>query len=470
MGPARRRAADRRRWPLAGGTTLALVRKLPGVPGRRSRSGWPGSATSTPAGCSPTPAGGRGGRCSLAGAARVQAGARRRRRWPPCRRCVGGGIPRLVDDLAYGAGVWKGVLAEREPGPLRPRFTSWPRSAPAERRDRRSPTPASRSSRYRRGVTLRLTVDTEAWRRPRRAHVARSLPGLVPVVKGNGYGFGRGDAGARSPPSSPTRSPSARCTSSTTSRPGHAGRADADAATPPDRPAADPHRRLARPRRTPSPGGPAGCSSSWRRRCAASARRPTSSAPVTAAARPAGLDVVGFSVHPPVAGTRRRAPRRHRRAGSTLLDPDDEVWVSHLSPDGLPRPARRLARAPLPDPRSAPRCGTATRRALHLGADVARRAARRAPASTPATARASVPTRRHARHGRRRHRPRRAAARPTVAARSTSPGAGWRCSSRRTCTRRWSFVPAGEPAPRPGDRVDVQRPLISTLVDEVRWR
>ena len=31
-------------------------------------------------------------------------------------------------------------------------------------------------------------------------------------------------------------------------------------------------------------------------------------------------------------------------------------------------------------------------------------------------------------------------------------------------------VPAGEPAPEPGDVVDVQRPLIATLVDEVRWR
>jgi hypothetical protein len=32
------------------------------------------------------------------------------------------------------------------------------------------------------------------------------------------------------------------------------------------------------------------------------------------------------------------------------------------------------------------------------------------------------------------------------------------------------FVPASERAPRPGDTVDVQRPLISTAVDEVRWR
>jgi hypothetical protein len=37
-----------------------------------------------------------------------------------------GGVPRLVDDLAYGAGVWKGVVAERDPAPLVPEFKSWP--------------------------------------------------------------------------------------------------------------------------------------------------------------------------------------------------------------------------------------------------------------------------------------------------------------------------------------------------------
>ena len=39
-------------------------------------------------------------------------------------------------------------------------------------------------------VTLRLTIDTAAWRQ----HVgslAASIDGLVPVIKGNGYGFGR---------------------------------------------------------------------------------------------------------------------------------------------------------------------------------------------------------------------------------------------------------------------------------------
>jgi alanine racemase len=33
-----------------------------------------------------------------------------------------------------------------------------------------------------------------------------------------------------------------------------------------------------------------------------------------------------------------------------------------------------------------------------------------------------------------------------------------------------AVVPDGDPTPRPGDIVDVQRPLISTFVDEVRWR
>jgi hypothetical protein len=109
---------------VAGGTTLALVRKLPGVPAVES--------------------------LRLAGlghlyAGRLLADAGRRAWWPllvagavvskKVRRVavaaavpalLSGGIPRLVDDLAYGAGLWKGVLAERETGPLRPRFTSWP--------------------------------------------------------------------------------------------------------------------------------------------------------------------------------------------------------------------------------------------------------------------------------------------------------------------------------------------------------
>ena len=46
-------------------------------------------------------------------------------------RLVRDDIARRVDDLAYGVGVWKGVVAERELGPITPRFTSWPGRTPA---------------------------------------------------------------------------------------------------------------------------------------------------------------------------------------------------------------------------------------------------------------------------------------------------------------------------------------------------
>ena len=32
------------------------------------------------------------------------------------------------------------------------------------------------------------------------------------------------------------------------------------------------------------------------------------------------------------------------------------------------------------------------------------------------------------------------------------------------------FVPEGDPAPATGDPVDLQRPLIATIVDEIEWR
>jgi hypothetical protein len=53
---------------------------------------------------------------------------------------------------------------------------------------RRRPRPAEDDD-YRDPSMLRLTVDEHAWR----SHVGtwRDVPGLVPVVKGNGYGFGR---------------------------------------------------------------------------------------------------------------------------------------------------------------------------------------------------------------------------------------------------------------------------------------
>ena len=90
--------------------------------------------------------------------------------------------------------------------------------------------------------------------------------------------------------------------------------------------------------------------------------------PVTRAARAAGLEVVGFSVHPPVAGT----DDEHVddiAAWLDVLQPDDEVWVSHLSTDGYGN-----LRDSWPGRRFRIRLGSALwhgdKRTLHLGADV----------------------------------------------------------------------------------------------------
>ncbi len=109
---------------LAAGTAAALVRKLPAVPATESI------------------------RLTVTGhlhAGRLLADAARRTWWPllaagslvskRVRRVAilcalpalsSGGIPRLVDDLAYGAGVWKGALAARDPAPLVPAFPAFP--------------------------------------------------------------------------------------------------------------------------------------------------------------------------------------------------------------------------------------------------------------------------------------------------------------------------------------------------------
>lgn len=109
---------------LAAGTAAALVRKLPMLPASESI------------------------RLTMSGhlhAGRLLADAARRAWWPilvagslvsrRMRRVAAlsalpalsaGGIPRLIDDLVYGVGVWKGALAERDPAPLVPAFPAFP--------------------------------------------------------------------------------------------------------------------------------------------------------------------------------------------------------------------------------------------------------------------------------------------------------------------------------------------------------
>lgn len=109
---------------MAGGTALALVPKLRGVPASESLR---------LAGTGHLAAGG-----SLAAAVRRTwlplvglgaLGSRRARRVAAAAivpAMMHGGPARLLDDFSYGVGVWKGVLARRQLAPLLPALSAWP--------------------------------------------------------------------------------------------------------------------------------------------------------------------------------------------------------------------------------------------------------------------------------------------------------------------------------------------------------
>jgi len=180
-------------------------------------------------------------------------------------------------------------------------------------------------------------------------------------------------------------------------------------------------------------------------------------------ARRAGLDVVGVSIHPPLAGT----ADDHRREIVELvdgLDPDVTVWVSHLDP---------VTYATLPDTHSYRlRLGTGLwhgdKSFLHLDADVIDVRAvnsgepvgyRQTPVTDDGhlvmigagTANGVTPLAdgRSPFHFRRRrldlHEP------PHM---HTS----------------MAFVPHADPVPSIGERIDLQRPLTMTVIDEYVWQ
>jgi alanine racemase len=312
-------------------------------------------------------------------------------------------------------------------------------------------------------VTLRLTVDAADWR----AHVdavARSYPGLVPVVKGNGYGFGRPTLAAIAAELSDT------IAVGTIYELDHVPAGlTAVVLTPATRPPTS-----AAPVLTVGSVGHVHALDGWPGRVlvklASSVRRFGATADtlvaVMTAARAADLDIVGFSVHPPVAGTddEHLDDINH---WVDALDPADEVWVSHLSAGAV----HDLGDA-WPQRRFRVRVGTALwhgdKAALHLGADVLDvhpvRAGQHAGYRQSAVPGDGVLVMIGAgtSHG----------VHPLDDGRSPFHFASRRLTLVEPPHMHTSmvFVPAGEPAPRPGDVVDVQRPLISTAVDEVCWR
>ncbi len=313
-------------------------------------------------------------------------------------------------------------------------------------------------------MTLRLEVDAAAWR----AHVAgwaASVDGLVPVVKGNGYGFGLTWLAAEA----------ARLSDTIAVGTVHELHG-LDALPAPARvvvltPSLEPPPLTTATGATviATVGAEAHLDAlvGWRGpvlvKLASSMRRYGRGPELIAAARAAGLEVIGVSIHPPLTGD----DESHLAEITDLtaaVDPALEGWVSHLGPATVGRlPADRRWRI---------RAGTALwhgdKSTLRLTAEVldvrpvdaGERAGYRSVVVphdgtivcvSAGTAHGvhPLPDGRSPFHH---HRTRLALLEPPH------------------MHTTMLLVGAEGPVPRIGDRVDVQRPLTTTLVDRVQWR
>lgn len=311
-------------------------------------------------------------------------------------------------------------------------------------------------------MTLRLRVDRERWQDHVR-DVARHFPGLIPVVKGNGYGFGRHELAGVAAGLADTIA-----VGTVHELTGLATTARPLVLTPARRPPTDLHPIL-----TVGALDDVAALAGWRGsvvvKLASSMKRfgvePDGLGALTDAVRHAGLDIVAFAVHPPLAGTDDEHLDDIAR-WLDLLDPDDEVWVSHLTRQGYGD-----LREAWPERRFRIRLGTSLwhgdKSAVQLVADVL--------AVHPVRVGEPVGYRQH-----------------------PAPGDGWvvvvgagsahgvelladgrspfHHDRRRLAViepphmhTSMVFVPSGERGPDVGTTVDVQRPLISTHVDEIRW-
>ena len=215
-------------------------------------------------------------------------------------------------------------------------------------------------------MTFDLHVDVESWREHLAAVLAEH-PGLVPVAKGNGYGFGIDLLGAetgrlglgalavgtryevarparRTPATSscsrPGTTASTRCPSRTTRRSARC-------------------RRSRRCTHSRHPGRRRASSSRSRRRCTGTACRTTGSSRWPRSST--GLTLEGFALHLPLA-----EPKLGRLAETEALIarlwgaalPVERLWVSHLSPSELRSGAGASTRRSTCDRASARRCGS----------------------------------------------------------------------------------------------------------------
>ena len=320
-------------------------------------------------------------------------------------------------------------------------------------------------------MTLRLTVDDLAWRAHLQA-VTTAVDGLVPVVKGNGYGFGRARLAG-------VAAGFARRIAVGTVHELHDVAVDrfdevlvlTPAASPPDDlPAGS----------VPTIGSRAHVEAlegaGWRGpvsvKLASAMHRygvePDELAPLVGAAVAAGLQPCRYLFHPPLVTAQH---------GETEVMAAVEAWLDHLDP-ALPFSVSHLGPAAFtalarwhPTRRFELRLGTALwhgdKSMLHVDADVLD--VHPVAAGTPAGYRCDpVPSDgtlvmigAGSAHG----------VAPLSDGRSPFHFARRRLALHEAPHMHTSmaFVPAGEPCPTVGARVDVQRPLITTAVDEVVW-
>lgn len=320
-------------------------------------------------------------------------------------------------------------------------------------------------------MTVRLTVDRSTWLEHVHATAAAYGHGLVPVVKGNGYGFGRPAL------HEVVRAAGAAWVCVGTVHELH------DVPEPlrpvvltPTLTAPVGHRAVLTVGSTAHVAALAGWGGSVLVKLRSSMRRygaaPHEVAALTTAARDAGLTVEGYAIHLPLAGD---DAGRLAEVGAWLphLEPGVPTWVSHLAPTSF-----HDLRTRHDDRDWFVRVGTALWHGVprgpfvHLGAEVL--------ATSPVAA-GDLAGYRHSAvpfdgtlvaigggstHG-------------IAPLDDTDPDRRSPFHFRRTRLRLLEpphmhtslvVVPQGAPCPAVGDVVDVQRPLTSTFPDEVAWR
>ncbi len=304
-------------------------------------------------------------------------------------------------------------------------------------------------------MTIRLTVDQARWWN-HASDVAASVTGLVPVVKGNGYGFGRAGLAVAAVKLSPIIA-----VGTIHELDGLPDEATIVVLTPSLTPPA-----TSEPILTVGNAAHIAALAGWRGRVivklTSDMHRYGNGIELVESAQRAGLRTMGVAIHPPIAGN----DTAHRDQIVRLLpgiDPSLDVWVSHLAPttyESLPGSHRYKLRL-----------GTylwlGDREAIQLEADVLD--TRRVRAGTHAGYQLNVVDAdgtlvmigAGSANG----------IAPLNDGRSPFHFARQRIALLEPPHMHTSmgFVPDGGPTPSVGDWVDLQRPLTLTAVDELRW-